>query len=682
MVRRRLSASAFVVFTAFALVGCASTSPASAVKDVRGEVERRAGKTVRWNQSSDDDREAERAVDRLLAKDLTADAAVQIALLASPSLQAKLEELSISQADLVQAGMLKNPTFGVGITAWEQEHIDPNLFATVEQDFLDLVTLPLRKRVAAAELEATKLEVGDHVLELAAEVRTAFFAAQAAEQVAAMRRLVDEAASTSGELAKRQHEAGNMNDLALGNELSLAAQAKLDRRRAEGEAAVARERVNKLLGLWGKRTAWRAGPKLPELPSAEPPLAHLESRAVAERLDLAASRRNVQSLGYALGLAKTTRWFGTVNVAVEAGRLRHNKKLSFGPAWRSRSAVRSAPGPDREARGLPAPGDARAPGARRRRARGRARLARACSPRAASSEDYGKVVVPLREGVVRASQERMRRHAARRLPASRPSRPSTRRTASTSRRCATTGSRGATSSAPSADSSSTPRAPRPRAAKNATKRRPRDEDHVPARLPGARRARRRARARARARGVAQPRARPGAVRPRRHPQRDDAPFTVNKGVKEFRLVAEPVKREFAKGMVVNAWGYNGSTPGPTIEAVEGDRVRFYVTNKLPERTSVHWHGILLPNGQDGVAGLNQPHIEPGETYVYEFTLRQHGVFMYHPHSDEMVQMAMGMSGVLRHPPARARDAARRPALRRDVEQSGTSSPARRHRTRT
>jgi manganese oxidase len=128
------------------------------------------------------------------------------------------------------------------------------------------------------------------------------------------------------------------------------------------------------------------------------------------------------------------------------------------------------------------------------------------------------------------------------------------------------------------------------------------------------------------------------------PNGSTLPFTVNRGVKEFRLTAEPVKREFAPGMVVNTWGYNGQTPGPVIEAVEGDRVRIYVTNKLPERTSVHWHGILLPNGMDGVAGLNQPHIEPGETYAYEFTLKQNGVYMYHPHSDEMVQMAMGMAG--------------------------------------
>jgi len=122
------------------------------------------------------------------------------------------------------------------------------------------------------------------------------------------------------------------------------------------------------------------------------------------------------------------------------------------------------------------------------------------------------------------------------------------------------------------------------------------------------------------------------------------PWTMDGGVKVFHLVAEPVKREFAPGMTVDCWGYNGSCPGPTIEAFEGDRVRMVVTNKLPERTSVHWHGVLLPNGMDGVAGLNQPHILPGETYAYEFTLRQHGTQLYHPHSDEMVQMALGMMG--------------------------------------
>ena len=122
------------------------------------------------------------------------------------------------------------------------------------------------------------------------------------------------------------------------------------------------------------------------------------------------------------------------------------------------------------------------------------------------------------------------------------------------------------------------------------------------------------------------------------------PWWMNNGVKEFHLVAEPVVRELAPGMKANLWGYNGQSPGPTIEVVEGDRVRIFVTNKLPEHTSVHWHGQRLPNGMDGVTGLNQPGIAPGKTFVYEFEAKRPGTFMYHPHADEMAQMAMGMMG--------------------------------------
>ncbi|MBI3829005.1 MAG: copper oxidase [Planctomycetes bacterium] len=128
------------------------------------------------------------------------------------------------------------------------------------------------------------------------------------------------------------------------------------------------------------------------------------------------------------------------------------------------------------------------------------------------------------------------------------------------------------------------------------------------------------------------------------PNGSTLPYTLDNGVKVFHLTAEPVKREFAPGLSVECWGYNGQTPGPTLEAVEGDRVRIYVTNKLKAPTSVHWHGIFLPNGMDGVSGLTQKPIQPGETFKYEFTLKQHGTFMYHPHYDEMTQMGMGMEG--------------------------------------
>ena len=131
-----------------------------------------------------------------------------------------------------------------------------------------------------------------------------------------------------------------------------------------------------------------------------------------------------------------------------------------------------------------------------------------------------------------------------------------------------------------------------------------------------------------------------------------APWRMKDGVKEFHLVAEPVVREIAPGMQATLWGYNGQSPRPTIEVVEGDRVRVFVTNKLPEHTTIHWHGQRLPNGMDGVGGMTQPQIPVGKTFVYEFVARRPGTFIYHPHADEMTQMAMGMMGFwVTHPKA-------------------------------
>jgi len=123
------------------------------------------------------------------------------------------------------------------------------------------------------------------------------------------------------------------------------------------------------------------------------------------------------------------------------------------------------------------------------------------------------------------------------------------------------------------------------------------------------------------------------------------PWKMVEGVKVFHLTAEPVTHEFAPGLVANCWGYNGRVHGPTIEAVEGDHVRIYVTNRLDAPTTTHWHGIFLPCGMDGVGGVTQKAIQPGETFKYEFTLRQHGTFMYHSHHDEMTQMQLGMMGL-------------------------------------
>jgi cobalt-zinc-cadmium efflux system outer membrane protein len=314
-----------------ALGGCASTSPAPAFRDVAHRVVEQGGQRVVWDQNTVEDQQTAKAVDELLARELTVDGAVQVALLASPHLRSVFEELSIARADLVQAGLLKNPVFTIGRTAWEAEHLNPNIFAAVEQDFLDIIAMPMRKRLAATQLERVKLEVGQEVLELASEVRNAFYAAQAAQQIDSMRAMVSEAAQTSADLASHQEQAGNMSDLALASERGLASQARLDLQRSQVDAAVAREHLSKLMGAWGTRTGWKLG-RLPELPSREVSLERLESMAIAKRLDIGAARREMQSLDYASSLASTTRWTGVVNVRVEAGRLRGSNRISLGPS--------------------------------------------------------------------------------------------------------------------------------------------------------------------------------------------------------------------------------------------------------------------------------------------------------------------------------------------------------------
>jgi FtsP/CotA-like multicopper oxidase with cupredoxin domain len=137
----------------------------------------------------------------------------------------------------------------------------------------------------------------------------------------------------------------------------------------------------------------------------------------------------------------------------------------------------------------------------------------------------------------------------------------------------------------------------------------------------------------------------GAVLSIEMPNGSTLPWKLVGGVKVYHLIAGPIAHEFMPGLQAECWGYNGQTPGPTIEAVQGDRVRFYVTNRLPEPTTVHWHGVRVPNGMDGVGGLTQRYIRSGETFKYEFTLLDAGTFMYHPHVDEMAQMGLGLQGM-------------------------------------
>jgi manganese oxidase len=128
----------------------------------------------------------------------------------------------------------------------------------------------------------------------------------------------------------------------------------------------------------------------------------------------------------------------------------------------------------------------------------------------------------------------------------------------------------------------------------------------------------------------------------------DLPFTMDNGVKVFHLIAEPVKQVIVPGRTLDLWGFNGSAPGPTLQATEGDHVRIIFDNRLPEPTGVHWHGLELPVEMDGVPGIGQKQVMPGERFIYEFTLEQNGTFFYHSHM-AMQEMVGMLGGFIIHP---------------------------------
>jgi cobalt-zinc-cadmium efflux system outer membrane protein len=295
------------------------------------QVEERTGKKVTWITSSDEDDKVRKAIREVLSRELTVDGAVQVALLNNRHLQAVYEELGVAQADLVQAGLLKNPVLSGEV----HQPLDKGGGSTFElnlvQNFLELFTLGSRKRIAEAQLAGAKLRVGSAVLQTVYETKTAFYAAQAAQQMLAMRRVIAETAAAGFEMAQKQHKAETINDLDLANEQSLFAQILLDMQRAEADLATARERLNRVMGVWGSDTGWRASAKLPELASEEPSLEHIESFAVARRLDLEAARKDVEVLSHGLALARNVRWVGRLNAGVTFHRETEGVRL-IGPS--------------------------------------------------------------------------------------------------------------------------------------------------------------------------------------------------------------------------------------------------------------------------------------------------------------------------------------------------------------
>jgi cobalt-zinc-cadmium efflux system outer membrane protein len=288
--------------------------------DVARRLALRTPYRVHWNQGGDADRLVAEETRRLLAQELTIESATQIALYNNPELQAVYERLGVAQAEVVQAGLLRNPKislhYGFNVHAGGVDE----LLGSVAGAFLDLFLMPLKKKVAHAEFRRAKLEVADAVLARVAAVAQAFYGVQAAGQLVAMQRTLLAAQQAQAELATRQHEAGNLSELDLSNQRAVYTQAKLELGRAEYQLLAAREALTRQLGVWGVDVEYRVAPSLPQVPDDEPDLAHLERTAIEQRLDLQAAREEVATASWALRVTKGTRVISGLDIGANVHR--------------------------------------------------------------------------------------------------------------------------------------------------------------------------------------------------------------------------------------------------------------------------------------------------------------------------------------------------------------------------
>ncbi len=398
-----MSRAAIVIATV--LVGGCVVPRKAGFDDVAKSLSGRTQYRVHWNQGTDEDRQVADETRRLLSQELTVDTATQIALFNNSELQATYERLGVAQAEVVQAGLLRNPriSFHYGFRILESG-LD-EIVGSATGAFLDLFLMPLKKKLANAEFRRVKLEVADAVLTKVDAVAQAFYAVQASTRIVAMRRTMLEAQEAATELAVRQHEAGNISDLDLSNEQAVYAQAKLDVARAEYQLLADRENLTRLLGVWGTDVDYKVTAKLPDVPTEEPDLAHLERVAIEHRFDLAAAREELRSAAAALQVTKGTRVIGGLDLGAN-GHRDPDGPTTIGPTIdlevpifdqkqaevaRLRARLHAA---QHRADGL-----AVAIRSEVRQARNRLMAARM------TIEYYAKTLVPLRERIVTLSQE-------------------------------------------------------------------------------------------------------------------------------------------------------------------------------------------------------------------------------------------------------------------------------------
>jgi cobalt-zinc-cadmium efflux system outer membrane protein len=297
--------------------GCATVDLRAGFGEVSAAVEQRAATRIEWNRGTELDPDAAQQVTSLLRRTLTSDDAVQIALLNNRDLQALYSDLGVAQADLVQAGLFRNPVLDASV-AFHLGPVRPDIQLGMVFGLLDALYVPLRKRVAAAQFEEAKLRVTGGVLDFVLGVRRTFHGHQANEQLLDLRRTVVEALTVSYDVSRRLYEAGNVTDLDLTRDRGAMERSKIELRAAEVAAAESREQLNALMGLSGQETMWDIEPRLPDVPAESLQVTDIERTAVARSVDLGHARQRIVAAGQQLGYSRATAWIPSAELGVIA----------------------------------------------------------------------------------------------------------------------------------------------------------------------------------------------------------------------------------------------------------------------------------------------------------------------------------------------------------------------------
>ncbi|SAK92747.1 outer membrane efflux protein [Caballeronia arationis] len=295
------------------LAGCTTFSKDGGFNSVSNVASERLGKDA-VIVKTDEDRDAVfKRTKELLAKPLSMDDAVQVALLNNRGLQASYAELGISEADLVQAGRLPNPSFTFSRT---HSSNDLSISRTFSIGILSIFTLPLATRIESRRFEQTKLLTADAMLKVAADARRAYVTAVAAQQSVAYAEQVRDSAEAVAELAQRMQQAGNFSKLDYAREQAFYADSAAQLAKTRQGSVSAREKLTRILGLWGSGAQYQLPDRLPDLPKSRPELKDLESFAMQNRLDIQAAKLQTQGVATSLGLTKATRFINALDVGI------------------------------------------------------------------------------------------------------------------------------------------------------------------------------------------------------------------------------------------------------------------------------------------------------------------------------------------------------------------------------